>query len=169
MIGDKVDVRGPFGDAYWQHGTRPASLLLLAGGTGLAPILSVLDAALSDGARAEQIHLYHGVRTPDDLYAGELLTWRARQDGFRFVPVFSDSAGPNDRTGHLHQAVGEDFAMLTGALIHVAGPPPMVDAVKHLASRRGVNAGWIRADPFTAAQPEKKGLWERVTGWGGLE
>lgn len=169
MIGDRVEVRGPFGDAYWQHGARPASLLLLAGGTGLAPILSVLDAALGDGTPAEQIHLYHGVRTPEDLYAGDLLSWRARQDGFRFVPVYSGSGGPQDRCGHLHEAVGQDFAMLTGALVHVAGPPPMVDAVRHLAARRGVSSSWIRADPFLPAQPEKKSLWERVTGWGSLE
>jgi ferredoxin-NAD(P)+ reductase (naphthalene dioxygenase ferredoxin-specific) len=166
LPGDRVEVRGPFGDAYWQHGTRPASLLLLAGGTGLAPVLSVLDAALAEGTPSEQIHLYHGVRTPDDLYAGDLLNWRSRQEGFRFVPVYSDAGGPQDRTGYVHEAVGEDFAMLTGAMVHVAGPVPMVDAVRQLVTRRGVGAAWIKADPFIAAEPEKKSLWERVTGWG---
>lgn len=166
MPGDRVEVRGPFGDAYWQHGVRPASLLLLAGGTGLAPLLSVLDAALGEGTPAEQIHLYHGVRTPDDLYAGDLLSWRSRQDGFRFVPVYSEAAGPQDRTGYVHEAVGEDFAVLTGAMVHVAGPQGMVDAVRQLVAKRGVSPSWIKADAFTAAQPDKKSLWERVTGWG---
>ncbi len=166
MPGDRVEVRGPFGEACWQQGTRPAALLLLAGGTGLAPLLSVLDAALAEGMPAEQIHLYHGVRTPDDLYAGDLLNWRSRQEGFRFVPVYSEAAGPQDRSGYVHEAVGEDFAMLTGAMVHVAGPQAMVDAVRHLVTRRGVSPSWIRADAFTAAEPEKKSLWERVTGWG---
>jgi naphthalene 1,2-dioxygenase ferredoxin reductase component len=169
-VGDKVEVRGPFGDAYWDNpdDARDGPLLLLAGGTGLAPILSVLDAALADGMPPQQIHVYHGVRTEDDLYAGSRLQTRMRERGFRFVPVFSSGRPTRARQGLLHEAMGQDFANLSSARIYVAGPPPMVDAVKSLAADRGADVARVRADAFFAAEPEKKGLWERVTGWGGM-
>ena len=44
----------------------------------------------------------------------------------------------------------------------------MVDAVKHLSKTLGADATRVRADAFYAAEPEKKGLWQRVTGWSGL-
>jgi CDP-4-dehydro-6-deoxyglucose reductase/ferredoxin-NAD(P)+ reductase (naphthalene dioxygenase ferredoxin-specific) len=169
-VGDWVEVRGPFGDAYWEGHETPkhGPLLLLAGGTGLAPILSVLEAALGEGFPAEQIHVYHGVRGERDLYAGELLSARMREHGFRFVPVFSHAPSARARSGLLHEAVAEDFGDLAAASVHVAGPPPMVDAVKDMARRRGVAADRIRADAFFTAEPEKKTLWERLTGWGDL-
>jgi naphthalene 1,2-dioxygenase ferredoxin reductase component len=169
-VGESVEVRGPFGDAYW-HPSEDRSdgpLLLLAGGTGMAPMLSVLDAALGDGVPPEQIHVYHGVRGKRDLYADDRLQARMSESGFRFVPVYSHDRVDNARQGLLHEAVAKDFGSLESARIYVAGPPPMVDAVKDLATERGAMESQIRADPFYAAEPEKKGLWERITGWGGL-
>ncbi len=181
--GDPVEVRGPFGEAYWEvkpaghNGAAPAPngaaahdhpphLLLLAGGTGMAPILSVLDAALRDGHDPRAIDVYHGVRTPADLYAERLLEHRARDFGMRFVPVFAEG-GPG-RTGMLHDAVAQDFPDLGSSLIHVAGPPPMVDAVRDIAHSRGVAPRRIRADAFHPSDPERRSLWERITAWGTL-
>lgn len=168
--GQSVEVRGPFGDAVWEdqpaHGEEP--LLLLAGGTGLAPMVSVLDAALRSGVAGRQIHLYHGVRAERDLYARDHLQVRAQRQGFRFVPVFSDDLVRAARTGMLHEALAQDFASLAAARIFVAGPPPMVDAVKAQALELGAAPAHIRADGFYAAVPEKNSLWERVTAWGDL-
>jgi NAD(P)H-flavin reductase len=131
-------------------------------------MLSVLDAALRDGQPADRIHVYHGVRTEDDLYAGALLEQRAREHGIRFVPVYAEGRRTSARNGHLHEAVALDFPDLASSFIHVAGPPPMVAAVTDLAVNRGAQRERIRADAFHAAEPEKRGLWERVTGWGGI-
>lgn len=200
-VGDPVEVRGPFGEAYWRgapaapgaarngaeparhgaHGAQEAAnghghgarnghdaghLLLLAGGTGMAPILSVLDAALRDGQDPRRIDVYHGVRTPADLYAERELRQRVGDYGLRFVPVFAEG-GPG-RTGLLHEAVREDFNDLGASLIHVAGPPPMVEAVRHVAKSRGATPERIHADAFHASEPEKRSLWERITAWGSL-
>jgi NAD(P)H-flavin reductase len=165
QIGERVEVRGPFGDACW-GGACNAHVLLLAGGTGLAPIMSILDTALRDGQPPERIHLYHGVRSVQDLYAGETLLKRAHFEGFRFVPVFSEQRLQGARHGHLHTAVADDFASLASALIHVAGPPPMVEAVRALAARRGLPHDRVKADAFEVAAPEKRSLWERITAWG---
>jgi ferredoxin-NAD(P)+ reductase (naphthalene dioxygenase ferredoxin-specific) len=161
--GDSVEVQAPFGDAYWA-GPAKGPLLLLAGGTGLAPMLSVLAAALSDGQASNLIHLYHGVRTEADMYAGDLLRRHSQEHKFRFVPVYSQATDPQSRQAHLHEAVAEDFDALDDANIYVSGPPPMVEAVKTLAMRRGAAADRVRADAFFAAPPEKKSLWERITG-----
>lgn len=158
-VGDEIGVEGPFGDAHWQ-GAGDTQLLLLAGGTGLAPMISVLDAALRDGHPPEQIHVYHGVREARDLYAGERLQRLAREHGFRFQPVLSAGATPC----HLHEAVARDFDCLKQAQIYVAGPPPMVDAVKKLAGKRGAMLAQIRADAFYAAPPVKKRWWHRLLG-----
>jgi NAD(P)H-flavin reductase len=166
--GDAIEVRGPFGEAYWD-GVKPSRLLLLAGGTGMAPILSVLDAALRDGQPSRQIHVYHGVRTEDDLYAGDLLEKRAREHGIRFTPVYAEGSRMPARSGHLHEALAEDFADFDSTYIHVAGPPPMVEAVTDLALGRGASPERIRADAFHAAVPEKRNLWERITAWGSLD
>ena len=166
--GDRVGVQGPFGDAGWKNEQSPAEapLLLLAGGTGLAPMLSVLDAALSSGVPGQRIHLYHGVRAARDAYASEQLEARTRAHGFRFVQVFSDDVAGAQRRGFVHHALGEDFGCLATARIYAAGPPPMVDAVKDLALQRGAAADSICADAFHAAEPQKKRLWERLSAWG---
>jgi NAD(P)H-flavin reductase/ferredoxin len=162
--GDRVAVHGPFGDACWDAPPNDEPLLLLAGGTGLAPMLSVLDAALADGQRPDRIHLYHGVRGEGDLYAGGPLRLHAARKGFRFVPVYAQPQDPGLRAMHLHQAVAEDFASLCDMRVYVCGPPPMVDAVKALALERGAAPERIRADPFFAAEAPKRSLWQRITG-----
>lgn len=168
--GDKVEVRGPFGDAHWEglEEAHTGPLVLLAGGTGLAPILSVLDAALKDGVPPEQVHLYHGVRAERDLYAEMRLNARAQEHGFRFTPVYSESDRESARRGFVHDALEEDFDRLAHARIYVAGPPPMVEAVKASAIQLGADPQRIRADAFHASEPEKKSLWARLTGWGDL-
>jgi NAD(P)H-flavin reductase/ferredoxin len=162
--GDSVSVHGPFGDACWDAPPSDEPLLLLGGGTGLAPMLSVLDAALADGQRPDRIHLYHGVRGESDLYAGGPLRLHAARQGFRFVPVYAQPADPGLRAMHLHQAVAEDFASLRGTRVYVCGPPPMVGAVKAMALERGAVPERIRADPFFAAEAPKRSLWQRITG-----
>jgi CDP-4-dehydro-6-deoxyglucose reductase/ferredoxin-NAD(P)+ reductase (naphthalene dioxygenase ferredoxin-specific) len=162
-IGDEVQVHGPFGDAIWQGPTNDP-LVLVAGGTGLAPILSILDAALVAGQAAEQIHLYHGVRSESDLYAGDLLRRRSREQGFRFAPVYSSPAGTAVRPAHVHEAVAEHFEDLSRAMVYTSGPPMMVDAVKGVALRRGAARERIRADAFFSAEPEKRSLWRRISG-----
>jgi NAD(P)H-flavin reductase len=68
------------------------------------------------------------------------------------------------RKAHLHEAVADDFDALDDATIYVCGPPPMVESVKALARSRGAAPGRVRADAFYPALPEKRSLWERITG-----
>lgn len=162
-LGDQVSVEAPFGDAHWQ-GVSDAPVLLLAGGTGLAPIVAMLDAALAQGQSTADLHVYHGVRSARDLYTGEKLRKMAQQHGFSFHAVYSHEPDENGRHGHLHEVLASDFASLKSAQIYVAGPPPMVDAVRTLATQRGADQTQIRADAFYAAPEVKKGWFRRLIG-----
>jgi naphthalene 1,2-dioxygenase ferredoxin reductase component len=169
-LGDIVQIRGPFGDAHWQAPTlvQDRPLILIAGGTGMAPMLSVLDAAIAHGVDAQQIHVYHGVRGARDLYAGSYLRNRMDSYLFRFVPVYSHEQVAHAEHGLVHEIFSKDFHDLQHAQIYTAGPPPMVDAVVKAATLRGASADQIRADAFYASEPEKQSLWGRITGWSGL-
>jgi naphthalene 1,2-dioxygenase ferredoxin reductase component len=166
-VGAAVDIRAPFGEACWS-GVTPRRLILLGGGTGLAPMSSILGAALRAGQSPESIHLYHGVRSTRDLYAVSAIQQLSDEHGFRFVSAVADKPAAGMAQGHLHEVLAQDFPDLSAAEIFAAGPPPMVEAVRKLAIERGARPESIRADPFHAAEPQRKSLWERVTGFAGL-
>ncbi|NDK88000.1 2Fe-2S iron-sulfur cluster binding domain-containing protein [Gordonia desulfuricans] len=146
--GDEVALRGPWGDFTYAECTSP--LLLLAGGTGLAPLKSIALQALADNPDRE-IHLYHGVRHESDLYDVEFWTELARaHPGVSYIRCLSRSDG-GDRHGYVGDAVAEDFASLRGFTAYLCGPPAMVDAGVKVCKRRRMSARNIHRERFTAA------------------
>jgi len=150
-VGDRVTLEGPMGLAYWRE-THGGPILAVAGGSGLAPIKSIVETALARGA-LQPIHLYFGVREERDVY-GEA-GFRAlaeRHRNLRVNVVLSEAKGPTKRrTGPLHEAVAQDFPTLDGCKLYLAGPPVMVDAAAKLAERLGARKEDIHADPFYSA------------------
>ncbi|HWQ38464.1 MAG TPA: 2Fe-2S iron-sulfur cluster-binding protein [Burkholderiales bacterium] len=163
--GDEVRVCGPLGTAYLRA-QHPGPILAVAGGTGLAPIRSILAAALAGGA-TQPVLLYFGVRAERDVYCeDELAQWQARHPNFKAHVVLSEpdgsaAGGPlARRTGLVTDALADDFADLAGFSVYVAGPPPMVDAVLALAQARGARLRDVHADAFypAAAEPKLRGV-----------
>jgi CDP-4-dehydro-6-deoxyglucose reductase/ferredoxin-NAD(P)+ reductase (naphthalene dioxygenase ferredoxin-specific) len=159
--GDEVRVSGPLGTAYLrvQH---DGPLLAIAGGTGLAPIRSIVTTALASGF-GHPIHVYFGVRAERDVYCeDELAQWQSRHPGLRAHIVLSEPEGElrdgllPRRNGLVTDAVAADFADLTGFKVYTAGPPPMVDAASALAQSRGVALRDFHADAFYPAAPETR-------------
>jgi ferredoxin-NAD(P)+ reductase (naphthalene dioxygenase ferredoxin-specific) len=166
-VGDQVKLEGPFGSAYWDT-PRPGPLLLIAGGTGLAPLKSVLTEALDAGQAP--IHVYHGVRDEQDLYDSEELSRLAAQKHIRYTAVLSaPMAATARRTGMVHSAVAGDFTNLAGFRVFTAGPPPMVEATRALALTLGAAPNDIVADAFHHAPPERAGLFGRLRSWIGTQ
>jgi CDP-4-dehydro-6-deoxyglucose reductase len=130
--GTLLRIQGPLGTFFLREdSTRP--MILIAGGTGYAPIQSILG-HLFEQERRREIVFYWGVRAARDLYAdARLKEWAKTQPGFRYVPVLSEPV-PEDRwdgrTGFVHDAVLSDFADLSGHDIYLSGPPPMVSAAR---------------------------------------
>jgi NAD(P)H-flavin reductase/ferredoxin len=147
-VGGEVIVEGPKGAAYWRERHR-GPMLLVAGGTGLAPMLSIARAALAAG-RTEPVRLYFGVRTERDVYLEEVLAALAsRHPNFEYEIVLSEAAGTTSRrTGPVTDAVAEDYASFGGMKVYAAGPPPMVAAATALLASRGLPLRDLHADAF---------------------
>ncbi|PWK64980.1 2Fe-2S iron-sulfur cluster-binding protein [Aminobacter sp. AP02] len=146
-IGDTVHIEGPAGAAYLRE-AHPGPIVAIAGGSGLAPIKSIVETALRDGFDAP-IHLYFGARAAHDLYLVD--QFRALEKTFpnlAFIPVLSQTTSDGWRSGFVSDALAEDHRDLAGAIAYVAGPPAMVDAAMAVLGTRGVAAGDIHADVF---------------------
>lgn len=152
--GDRVRVQGPYGTAFLR---KPAEepILLVAGGSGLAPMKSILLALRAQQVKSP-IHLYHGVRDARDLYDAETIA-EAWVGDVRYVPVLSSpSRQSHCREGFVHEAVARDFGTLAGFKVYLAGPPPMVDACTATALQLGARRGDVHADAFYGAQDRRR-------------
>ncbi len=147
--GSSLEIELPFGDFYLRDSGAPA--VLLAGGTGFAPLKSMLEDLFRKGG-ARELHLYWGARRRKDLYALELpQKWAAQRAGFRFVPVLSEETWEG-RTGLVHQAVLDDFASLEAHEVYACGAPAMVEAARRdFTAQRQLLPDNFYCDPFAAA------------------
>ncbi|AKE91865.1 MULTISPECIES: 2Fe-2S iron-sulfur cluster-binding protein [Rhodococcus] len=148
-VGDRVDVTGPLGDfTFDAESTGP--MVLLAGGTGLAPMKSIVRQALSLDPRRE-IVLYHGVRTAEDLYdSGFFRELEAQHPGFRFVACLSRESG-GDREGYAPDAFVEDVASAKEYTGYICGSEAFVDSAVKACKRRRMSPRRIRREKFTSA------------------
>jgi len=146
--GDKVKVSGPLGVAYLRE-RHAGPVLLIAGGSGLAPIQSILCTLLEGGHEAP-VTLYFGVRSERDLYHEQLLEdLAARHPNFSCHVILSEQKGARGRRyGLVHEAVASDLESSEGVMAYLAGPPVMVEAASALLSARGLAPRQIHADAF---------------------
>jgi CDP-4-dehydro-6-deoxyglucose reductase len=132
---------------------RPA--ILVAGGTGFAPIKSILEYAFAQNIQ-RPLHLYWGVRARRDLYLSDLPQAWAREHGnFKFTPVLSEPR-PEDhwdeRRGWVHEAVAADYPDLSGYEVYASGPPPMIEALKAMVKKHGLPEDRLYYDSFEFAR-----------------
>lgn len=145
--GERVALRVPLGSSHLRE-AHSGPMLCIAGGSGLAPIHSIVDTALAHGMR-QAIHVYFGARTERDLYFLEHFEALAhRHANLSFVPVLSDAQATSYRTGFVTRAVASDLRDLTHWKAYVAGPPAMVESAMALAFERGLNSQDMHADVF---------------------
>ena len=147
-------IEGPHG-AFYLREASDKPMIFVAGGTGFAPIKSVIEHAFHQGVQREMV-LYWGVRTLADLYLPQLPgSWQATHPNFTFIPVLSDPL-PEDnwpgRTGLVHQAVLDDFADLSGYQVYACGAPAMITAARRdFSALRRLPEEEFFADSFTSA------------------
>jgi ferredoxin-NAD(P)+ reductase (naphthalene dioxygenase ferredoxin-specific) len=146
-VGDKVKVSGPLGVAYLRD-NHVGPALLVAGGSGLAPIQSILRTML-ERAHNAPVTLYFGVRSERDLYHEPLLKdLAARHPHFSYHVVLSEQKGAAGRRyGLVHQAI-ELPAAIDAVMAYLAGPPVMVEAATALLAAGGLTPRQIHADAF---------------------
>lgn len=151
-IGAAIEIDGPYGLA-WLREDSPRDIVCIAGGSGLAPMVSIARGAAAAGMLGDRrLHFFYGARTSADVCAQPLL---AELPGFgkslQYIPVVSgEAAGWSGETGFVHQAVerllGADLASLE---YYFAGPPAMTQAIQEmLMVRHRVPYGQIHYDRF---------------------
>jgi NAD(P)H-flavin reductase/ferredoxin len=130
-VGDKLDLELPYGDFFLRDGLQ-SPIILVATGTGFAPIKSIVEDALKRGNQ-RPMKLYWGARKHEDLYLADLpQKWSERAPWFSFVPVLSepDGAWPG-RAGLVHQAVMADHPNLSSVEVYACGNPLMIAAARY--------------------------------------
>jgi NAD(P)H-flavin reductase/ferredoxin len=146
--GDALQVEIPYGDFYLRATDRP--VILLASGTGFAPIKSLIETAIHAGNR-RPMHLYWGARSREDIYLEGLpARWAERLPWFSFTPVLSEPTSSwRGRTGLVHNAVREDCADLARADVYACGNPLMVSAAQQtFITEHGLPEARFFADAF---------------------
>ena len=135
--GGLLRIEGPLGQFVYRPGDRP--LLAIGGGTGYAPLKAILREVLASGSRRNVV-LYWGARTAEDLYEDAWLReLAAKHAHFHYTGVTS---------GLMHEAVLRGVAGLAGFDVYAAGPPAMIDAVRHELPRQGADPERIYFDSF---------------------
>lgn len=150
-VGEKIRIEGPYGTSYVRD-NHDGPIVAVAGGTGLAPIISIVrQALLLEHDRF--IHLYFGVPDEDSLYhEGCLNDIAAKNSNVNLHIVLSDSDKIHTRRkGFLHEAIDADITDMSGTKIYAAGPPPMIEALTTIAMSKGAIEEDIHSDPFTAS------------------
>jgi CDP-4-dehydro-6-deoxyglucose reductase, E3 len=151
-VGSLLRIEGPVGQFSYREGAGP--VLMIAGGTGFAPLKSMLRHILERGI-GRDIHLYWGARHEPDVYEQDLmLGWVRRYPQLKFTAVLSEASATeasHTRGGWVHEAVLTDHPDLGGFEVYAAGPPAMIEAIRASFPRHGLPAERLYFDSFDYA------------------
>jgi len=148
--GDVLRVEGPFG-SFFLHEDSEKPIIFMSGGTGFAPVKSMLEHAFAIGLKRPMV-LYWGARVPGDLYMAKLPEgWQQEYDNFKFIPVLSEPQPEHDwhgRTGLVTEAILQDHQDLSGYQVYACGSPAMIEAGRAAFSARELPADQYFSDAF---------------------
>ena len=148
VVGKQVELRGPFGDFYLRASEKP--ILCIAGGSGLAPVLALLEEGVNANIARSVIFLF-GARSQDDLYCLSAIdeiksNW---QGDFEFVPILSEEPEGSHWQGLTGFVTAHfDRYCLPDSQLYMCGPPAMIDAAIAEAHKHNIEDKDIFFDKF---------------------
>ena len=152
---DILRFEGPLGTFFLREDSAKP-LILLASGTGFAPIKAIVEHALHKGIQ-RPMTLYWGCRVRADLYLNDLAQSWARDHGVTYIPVLSDATADDSwtgRSGFVHQAVMQDFPDMSGHQVYACGAPIVIDSARRdFAAQCQLPPDEFFCDAFTPATP----------------
>ena len=147
--GQRIGFTGPFGSFYLREVVRPA--LFLAGGTGIAPFLSMLEALATQGC-SQPVRMVFGVTSDRDLVAlDQLDAISARLPGFEYRTCVVDRESSHSRKGYVTAHVDDAWLNDGDVDVYLCGPVAMVEAVKHWLDAAGHKPASFHYEKFSAA------------------
>ncbi|WP_186102872.1 benzoate 1,2-dioxygenase electron transfer component BenC [Burkholderia gladioli] len=146
--GNTVELTGPMGIFYLRAVERP--LLFLAGGTGLAPFLSMLEVLVRANSQ-QKVHLIYGVTRDLDLVLVEAIhAYAEKLSHFTFTTVVAEAESHHPRKGWVTQHIPDECLNDGDVDVYLCGPPPMVDAVRKHFADNGVKPNSFHYEKFTS-------------------
>ncbi len=148
--GAPLTLAGPFGSFYLRALQRP--VLMLAGGTGLAPFLAMLEKIAAAGGSSQPIHLIYGVNTDRDIVETDRLESLARRiPNFSHAVCVVDANSEQPRKGYVTHHMEPAHLNDGDVDIYLCGPPPMVEAVAQHLRTVGVKSASFHFEKFAAS------------------
>lgn len=147
-VGDVLRVAGPQGNFVFT-GADADSVVLVGGGVGITPLMSIIR-HLTDQAWDGEILLLYSCKTAADvIFRDELASLQRRHPNLRIVTTLTREEAPGTRTGRVTAALLADLVpRIAARRVHVCGPRPMIDAVKQMLAEVGVPPGQIKTENF---------------------
>lgn len=145
---DVLEVELPYGEFTLTEADTPA--LLIATGTGFAPICSIIENQVRRGS-ARPLHLYWGGNTGADLYKRmEMEALATKHEWFSFTPVVSgDDPRWKRRRGLVHEAALKDYPNMGGMEVYACGAPVMIEAAQRdFCAKAGLDPEMFFSDAF---------------------
>jgi Na+-transporting NADH:ubiquinone oxidoreductase subunit F len=148
--GDELVMRGPFGDFYYKDSER--EILMIATGTGLAPIMSILRYMRKEKI-ARKTTLFFGTRVEEDLFCVEELTKMEKElPNFTYVPTLSrmpdDSPWKGER-GRVTDLIEKRIPKGADLDVYICGNPDMVDSCLEILKKKGIPENQVYFDKFS--------------------
>ena len=150
QAGSKIEILPPFGTMSFDAIPEQDHFILLAGGVGIVPMISLLDESLrNDDSR--KFELFYGVREASDAcHKDRLEKFAAEMQNFSYqvCPSKDKTSGARQLTHYLENKYSQQNNELQNAVFLVCGPPSMVSAVQIYLQERGVSKSRIQTDSF---------------------
>jgi len=145
--GDSISMTGPYGRFYLRAPERP--IVMVAGGTGLAPMLSMLDHLAAAEITDQPVHLLYGANDLSELFGLNQIANYTSQNIDIICETSCVEAGADwsGATGHVTELLRPEL-IEEGADVYLCGPPPMIDAAESWLTEQGVDPKSVHAEKF---------------------
>lgn len=151
QVGQTVKLSGAYGTFIGDPSVE-TPVLCLAAGSGLAPILSLLEAALRRGYK-QPIRLMFSARSAEDIYDQGLMTYlQAKNRRFKFMPTLTREKRDGMLSGRIPDILSTQFPDLSAHSVFIAGTPDFVESCKAAAKRLGAKDEMIHTEGYFQQQ-----------------
>jgi predicted ferric reductase len=148
--GDRAYIQGPFGRFGHLYAPPNQALIMIAGGIGITPMLSMLRFMVDHGDSRSVTLIWSNRSKANTVFSDEMDALSAKLTGLRMIPIFTRSEAGEKRTGRLDQKSLENLlrSCRRDAAVFLCGPPQMMRQVKSDLKSLGFSARSIYSEAF---------------------